>query len=355
MKFFFCIFCILLFISKTENVFSNNLIYDVNNVEVKTTTNISLNNNKLLNIAFKKAFLIFIDKILLKDDAAALYKTKIEVIKDLVFTYQIISKERNNTNETLSIFNVKFDSKKINSFLAKRGMSYADITNISLTLLPILIKDKNVFLYEENFFYKNWIKKKNTEINKNEELISYNLALENIEDLKYINSIKENIDLIDIKKINSFDVEQNYALLIIYSYNSKLKVFIKTSIKNKNINRNINLNYKLNNKNKSYEDAIVVLKKEISQIWKEQNLIDVNTPSFLDFFLEIKKIDDYLKIKSILDKIDIIENYSVLEMTNKYLKMRLKYRGRISKIKRKLTEQNIKIEIIDNIWKLKIK
>ena len=36
--------------------------------------------------------------------------------------------------------------KKINKFLAERKIQYADISNISLTLLPILIKEKEVFL-----------------------------------------------------------------------------------------------------------------------------------------------------------------------------------------------------------------
>ena len=61
---FFCIFFILLFISKTENVFSSNLIYDVNNVEVNGKINNNFNNNKLIDSGFKKAFIIFIDKTL---------------------------------------------------------------------------------------------------------------------------------------------------------------------------------------------------------------------------------------------------------------------------------------------------
>ena len=349
---FICIFYILLFISKTENVFSNNLIYDVNNVEVKGQINNSFTEKKLTEAAFQKAFISFTDKTLLREDAVSLYKTKPKIIKDLVLTYQIINNKNNNSKENISIFNIKFDSKKVNEFLAKRGISYADISNISLTLLPILIKDKNILLYEENFFHKNWVKSEEIKKNTNEELISYNLALESIEDLEYINNNKENMDLIDIKKINSFNGNINYALVIIYSAEDKFKAFIKTSIKDKNINRNINLS--LDNKNKSYEEAIIILKKEINQIWKEQNLIDVNTPSFLDFFLEIKKIDDYLKLKSILDSIDVIENYSVLEMTNVYSKIRIKYKGKVNKIKDKLSEKKINIKILDNIWKLNI-
>ena len=191
--------------------------------------------------------------------------------------------------------------------------------------------------------------------NSEEELIKYNLALENIEDLEYINSTKKNVELLDARKINAFKGYSNYALIIIYSTESKLKAFIKTSFKNKDINRNIDLNFYPKNENKSYEEGIEIVKKEINQIWKEQNLIDVNTPSFLDFFLEIKKNDDYLKFKSILDDIDVIESYSVLEITNKHFKIRLKYRGKLIKIKNKLSDQKISIKIIDNIWKLKIK
>jgi hypothetical protein len=352
---FVCVFYILLFISKTENVFSNSLIYDVNNVEVKGKINNYLTNKKLIESAFVKAFTIFIDKTLLTKDVKSLNKTKPETIKDLVLTYQIIKSEKTIINETLITLNIKFDSKKINNFLAKKKISYADISNISLTILPVLITNKKILLYEENFFYKNWIKATEAPASRENELINYSLALENIEDLEYINNIKENINLFDIKKINSFKGNLNYALVIIYSTDEKLKAFIKTSIQDINIDRNIDLNFYEENKNKSYEEVIKILKKEINQIWKEQNLIDVNTPSFLDFFLEMKKTDDYLRFKSALDTIDVIENYSVLEMTNSYFKIRLKYRGGINKIKDKLIEQNINIQIIDNVWKLKIK
>jgi hypothetical protein len=352
---FFCIFFILLFISKTENVFSSNLIYDVNNVEVNGKINNNFNNNKLIDSGFKKAFIIFIDKTLLRKDAVSLYKTNPEIIKDLVLTYQVIENKKNNDDKNITFLNIKFDPKKINKFLAERKIQYADISNISLTLLPILIKEKEVFLYSDNFFHKNWIEQKNKKINTNNEFINYNLALENIEDLEYINNNKENIDLIDIKKINSFNNGTNYVLLIIYYTEDKFKAFIKTSIKNINIDRNIDLIFFQNDENKSFEEAIVAIKKEIIQIWKEQNLIDVNTPSFLDFFLKIKQKDDYLKFKFILDSIDIIETYSVLEMTSSYSKIRIKYRGKVNKIKDKLSEQKVDIQILDNIWKLNIK
>jgi len=352
---FFCTFCILLFILKTENVFSNSLIYDVNNVEVSGKINKDFDNSKLIEEAYQKAFNVFINKTLLKKDAENLRKIKVDIIKDLVLTYQIIKNKSGKNKTNFVTVNIKFDPKKINNFLAQRKISYADISNISLTIFPILVaKNKNIFIYEENFFYKNWIKLEEKKENRNDKLINYNLVLENVEDLEYINSNKENLDYIDIKKISSFNEAKNYALVIIYSKDNTFKAYIKTSIKNINIDRSINLKIMEDDKKKVYEKVITVLKEEIDQIWKEQNLIDVNTPLFLDFFLEIKQINDYLKLKSILDVIDVIENYSVLEMTNEYSKIRIKYKGKVSRIKDKLTEKEINIKITNNVWNLKI-
>jgi hypothetical protein len=351
---FFCIICILLFISKTENVFSNNLVYDVNNVEVDGKIDSNLDNRKLIESAFRKAFIIFINKTLLKEDAENLYKTKPEIINNLVLTYQITKTEINKNKQYILTTNIKFDKKKINNFLAKKRIPYADISNISLTLFPILVKDKEILLYKENFFYKNWVKSKTSKKKINDSLINYNLALETIEDLEYINKNKENLASLNIKKINSFNGSKNYVLLIIYSTEDKFKTYIKTFIKNKAFDKNIDLKIYLDDENKTYKNAIITLKEEINQIWKEQNLIDINTPTFLDFYLKIKKNNDYLKLKSILDSIDIIENHSVLEMTNKYSKIRVKYKGKLNKIKDKLIEMQISIKIIDNVWKLEI-
>ena len=351
---FFCIIFILLFISKTENVFSNNLIYDVNNVKVNGKIDSNLGKRKLIESAFQKAFIIFINKTLLKEDAANLNKTKAEIINNLVLTYQITKTEINKNNKHTLTTNIKFDQKKINNFLAKKRIPYADISNISLTMFPIIVKNKDILLYEENFFYQNWVKPETTENEIYDRLINYDLALENIEDLEYISKNKDNLDAIDIKKINSFSSSKNYILLIIYSTENKFKAYIKTFIKNKAFDKNIELKIYQNDKNKTYDSAIKTLKEEINQIWKKQNLIDINTPTFLDFYLKIKENNDYLKLKSILDSIDVIENHSVLEMTNKYSKIRVKYKGKLSKIKDKLTEMKINIKIIDNVWKLEI-
>jgi len=353
-KFLFILF-IIVFLFKTQTVFSNNLIYDVNNIEVSGRINSDIDRKKLIQSAFQKAFITFVNKTLLKKDAVSLYETKIKTIEDLVFAYQIIENKKNKKKENILSINIKFDQKKISNFLAQNGVSYADISNISLTLFPVFSKDKNVFIFFENFFYNNWLKNENVEtVNTNDILISYNLALENIEDLQYINLNKENLELIDVKKLTSLNNVENYALLLVYFTENEFRVYVKTSIEKKEIDKNFNLKIYPGNETKTYKEAIVTIKEEISQIWKGQNLIDINTPSFLDLFLDIKQTNDYLNLRNIFDSIDLIENYSVLEMTNETVKIRLKYKGKINKLRNKLLKNKIDIKIVDNIWRATI-
>ena len=91
---FFSIICIIVFLFKTQTVFSNSLIYDVNNIKISGKINNELDKKKLIRSAFQKAFIIFLNKTLLRNDAVNLYKTDISTIEDLVFAYQIIKNEK---------------------------------------------------------------------------------------------------------------------------------------------------------------------------------------------------------------------------------------------------------------------
>ena len=351
-KFLF-LFCIIVYLFKTETVFSDNSIYDVNNIKVSGKLNNNLDNSKLLESAFKKAFLIFINKTLLIEDIKSLNNTKIKTIKDLIFTYQIISRKKNNNQESELIVNVKFDQRKINNYFSINNISYADVSNISISILPIIKKNNNIFIFSDNFFYNEWNKIENNKTILDSELINYNLALENAEDLFYINSFKDNLELIDIKKLSSLYKQENKIFLVFF-IEDKVKVFIKAYFNNREIIKNININLKTTNDTELFKAAIINIKNQINQIWKEQNLIDINTPSYLDIFFEIKKINDLFNFRIFLDGVDVIENHSILEMTNKYAKVRIRYKGRISNLRNEFSREKIELKIKNNQWRLRL-
>ena len=342
------ILSIIVFLFKTETVFSVETIYDVNNIQVSGKLNNNLDNNKLIEEAFRKAFLIFINKTLLEKDIETLSKTNIQIIKDFIFSHQIVSQKKNTDGEIMLTVNIKFDPKKINNYLSINNISYADISEISISILPILRKENNLFIFSDNIFYNEWNKTENNKKNTEAQLINYNLALENAEDLFYINNNKENLELIDINKLNSLSEEKNKIFLIL-TLNEDAKVFIKAYFNEKEVIKNITLN---NNSTDDYNSLIMNVKNQINQIWKEQNLIDINTPAYLDIIFDIKKINDFLKFRTFLDTIDIIDNYSILEITNKYAKIRMKYKGKISNLREKFLNEKININIENNEWSL---
>ena len=342
------ILSIIVFLFKTETVFSAETIYDVNNIQVSGKLNSNLDNNKLIEEAFRKAFLIFINKTLLEKDIETLSKTNIQIIKDFIFTHQIVSQKKSIDEEIILTVNVKFDPKKINNYLSINNISYADISEISISILPILRKENNLFIFSDNFFYNEWNKTENDKKNTEAQLINYNLALENAEDLFYINNNRENLELIDINKLNSLSEEKN-KIFLIFTLNEDTKVFIKAYFNEKEVIKNITLN---NNSTDDYNSLIMNVKDLINQIWKEQNLIDINTPAYLDIIFDIKKINDFLKFRTFLDTIDIIDNYSILEITNKYAKIRMKYKGKISNLREKFLNEKININIENNEWSL---
>ena len=53
-------------------------------------------------------------------------------------------------------FSVTFDKDKIHELFFEKGVSYSDISDKELFILPVLIKENELFIFNNNFFYENW-------------------------------------------------------------------------------------------------------------------------------------------------------------------------------------------------------
>lgn len=336
---------ILVFFLKTGNVLSSSKIFNVDNIVVRNTTNQEI--SQVINKAFKEGFKQLIHKILIKSDFEKVSSTKLDDISKLISSYQIIEEEKINKKSTL--INLTFSREKINNFFYQKNISYADIIDTDIILLPLLIEDKNIYLYSGNYFYSNW----NTEDQEQESnFINYLLPLENLDDLEYLNNNIDNLESINVSKIFSEYETKDYVFLIINNKPNKTDVFIRAYIDRKQTIKNINIKFTNSNKKLIYKKIIKDLKFEIGEIFKSQNLIDLNAPSFLNVKLKINKSEDLMNFQNSLKNIDLIENYYVLELTDKYAKLRVKYLGKINKIKNTFLKKGIKVIIKDNEWNL---
>ena len=280
MKLYKKIFLILVVFFKTETLFSENDLFNVNNIELEKKDNIS--NNKLTAQAIKRGFNQLKTKILLKEDSNKLSDLKFSSVKRLVKYYQITSISGEKKREKLLNFSVTFDKNKIHDLFLSRGISYAEISDKELYILPILIKEDDISIFNNNFFYENWNK-----VYQN-DLIEFVLPLENIETIKKINDHKK--DLIKINLTDLFEefLDKNLALVIIEDNNtSKKKIYIKSILSGKRISKNLDFNNQKMVTDNLDEKIISLVKMELINLVKSKNLIDVGTPLFLNVRLNI--------------------------------------------------------------------
>ena len=115
MKLYKQIIFILIIFFKTETLFSENNLFNVNNIELEKKDKLS--NSEMADNAIKKGFKQLISRILLDKDKSKLSDLNFSTVKELVTYYQItnISKDK----KELVNFSVTFDKDKIHNLFYK--------------------------------------------------------------------------------------------------------------------------------------------------------------------------------------------------------------------------------------------
>ena len=128
----------------------------------------------------------------------------------------------------------------MHNFFYDRNLLYSDIINTNVVLFPLLKKNNQLFIFNQNYFYKNW------NIEKYEDLLQYSLPEENIESIQKINLNKENFFDLDIEDFFK-EYESNSKVFSIIEINKKnAEIILSTKINKKKIKNIFNI---INKKN----------------------------------------------------------------------------------------------------------
>ena len=223
MKNIILIFFILIILFKTGNVFSNENIFNVDNIEIDKEK--SKNSEKIVNQAFKRGFSKLINRLLLEKDYKKLSETNLVLIKELISHYQIADSEE-NVNKV--IVNIYFDRERMHNFFYERNIFYSDIVNTEVIIFPLLVIDKQYFIYSQNYFVENW------NLDNSNEHIQYTLPIESIENIQKIEMYRNNILSINISDFFKEYNINNMVFAVIEIKDNVAKIFLNTKIGGKN-------------------------------------------------------------------------------------------------------------------------
>ncbi len=347
MRIYKSLLIILVIFLKTGNVLSSENIFNVNNIQIDK--NKELSNEQLANQAIKKGFEELTAKILLEEDLKKISDLNLSEIKNLILYYQLQNSDEPNSRTDKIIFNVFFDKNKLHDLFFKKSISYSEIDDREIYLLPILKRKDQIFIYNNNFFYQNW----NSSIKS--KLIEFILPIENIEIFQKVILSKNNLIDLNLEDLFKEYPNKNLAYVLIdESYSKGERVYLKMKILDKHVEKNINIGRGNLDKDDFYKSIITQVNKEITNLVKSENLIDVRTPSFLNTKLLISKDKNLVELKKRLKKIDLIDNIYVQEFNNEYIFLKIKYLGKIDKIIQLLKKEKIILQLTEDQWRLKI-
>ena len=172
--------------------------------------------------------------------------------------------------------------------------------------------------------------------------------------LWFIKKNQDNLEIVNLDNIFDKDIEKDNLLIIIDYDKQKTKFFLKGTISSKKIIKNLTYIDKKVEKIE-YSNILKFLKKEILELVKSQNIIDVGAPSFLNINLSLKNQNDLFLFQNILSGVDLIENFKVRKFNNRFAYINIKYYGKINKISEKLIEKGLDIKFNNNKWSARLK
>ena len=343
--YFFFLLLILIFIKfSTINVFADN--YIVKNINIKEQYDINFNKDEVINKGFEKAFKTLIFRIVENKDKSLFKEISKSEISSLINNFSITNEKFLNNNYEVD-FEVKFDKKKLLSFIRSKNVISSVPKNADVLFIPILIDTQSDELkyFDQNYFYNHWNK-----TSENFFLLNYNLPDENIENFRLFQSIKNNIENYDLSEItDKYDFE-NIFIVIFYRNKSNLKIFSKISFSKLNFNFNFNQNNIDYEDNVSLDRIIFNLKNLYEDKWKLVNKI--NTSIIIPIKISIKNSNFVIsdKLENILNQSDFVYEYEIEKMNSKEITYKIVYNSNPDKFLNNLKANGININSSSDVW-----
>ena len=133
-----------------------------------------------------------------------------------------------------------------------------------------------------------------------------------------------------------------------------MNVFLKAKLRDSKKVKKIEFELENLENKEVRHDIIRNIKLYINELWKEENLINISVPSYLTINTKIKDSNSLKKIIGNLEKISLIDNYTIEQLNNKSAKIKIKFFGKIKNLQNSFKDNGFEIKILHDEWNLNL-
>ena len=320
--------------------------FDIKNIEISKKFNMNFQKIDVLDEGFKIAYQNLILSITKSSDQDKIKNLQLFDIRTMIDNFSI--KEEKFINDIYYVnLDVSFNKKKVFSFLEKKNIFPSLPKNKKILFIPLIIEEdkKNLVMFSENIFYKNWL----FNINNKDQLI-YILPSEDLDDIQIIKSKYEFLEEYDFEEIINKYSLKNYIICLIYKDNNDLRVLSKIKLSNKMVIDNKVF------KRFNSEDLLSTIEKLkiiYEDYWKKENQINTSIRLPLTIAINIldeKKINDF---ESFIKKFDLVSSYNVSKLDSDKIYYKIIFNGTPQAFIFGMQGSGFDLNIKNKIWVLK--
>ena len=149
--FIFLTATIFLFITLSKSLSQEENLFTVSNVQVEGRIDLNFSREKYLNKAFLNSFEILMTKILLTKDLKKISNIKLDQIKKLINSFQILEESYSKDIYKINT-KILYNDAKVKKLLGQKNILFSQPENISAVFYPVLFIDGEIQNFDENFF-----------------------------------------------------------------------------------------------------------------------------------------------------------------------------------------------------------
>ena len=341
---FFISFVLFIIIFSTSYLQANT--FKVSNIQISSAFELNFNKNRVIDKGFQISFLNLLTMITTSGDKNKIKNIPIKELKGMIDSFTI-SDEKFINNEYFAKLETSFNKKKFLNYLERKNIFPSMPIKNKILLIPILVDTEtdNIYLFNDNIFYKKWNDEK-----KNYQLLDYLLPSEDLEDLNKIQEMSNSIENYDfLNLIKKYDLN-DYIISIMYKNKNEVKILSKMNLNNSlkvNNQRYTNINLE---DEKDFKKILEELKTVYEDYWKKNNEINTSIKLPLTLSIDSRKYKKITQLEEALNAIDLVSYFYILKFDNKIIQYRIIYNGSPKNFLNNMIKNNFDLVTENNVW-----